>query len=198
MTNFFISLSTLAAASLAGSSAYAQPLEAASIQKTEATEDAARAEVARDVVLLYFPEENREETLRNMLDPVFDTIIGSFMQNGDLQEALTQNPKMRKVFDDFIASEREETMRIMNQNFPTLMDAMAGAYARNMTTEELVDLRAYLQTESGQSFINVSMNIFSDPGVQAAQQSIMAQSLEKMPAKTEKLIADLRAALEES
>ncbi len=198
MTNFFISLSTLAAASLAGSSAYAQPLEATSIQKTEATEDAARAEVARDVVLLYFPEENREETLRNMLDPVFDTIIGSFMQNGDLQEALTQNPKMRKVFDDFIASEREETMRIMNQNFPTLMDAMAGAYGRNMTTEELVDLRAYLQTESGQSFINVSMNIFSDPGVQAAQQSIMAQSLEKMPAKTEKLIADLRAALEES
>lgn len=171
---------------------------AAYAQDTEAAAGQTRADLARDVVLLYFPEENREETLRGMLDPIFDTMIGSIMQNGKLQEALREKPKARKVFDDFIVGEREEAIQMLDRNFPMLMDAMAGAYARNMTTDELVELRTYLQTDSGQSFIKVSMNIFSDPDVQAAQQAMMAQSFEKMPAKTEKLMADLRAALEES
>lgn len=149
--------------------------------------DAQRLKAARQVISLYYPEDRREEDLRKMLEPMMQTIERGILQSPEMATMAEENPKKLAVFQDFLAEETESSLLQLNKNVPALLDAMAQAYARKMTAEELNALYQYLSTPSGQAFINTSTGIFADPDVMRTQQTMMTESFATMGERMKKL-----------
>ncbi|MEI5579229.1 DUF2059 domain-containing protein, partial [Streptomyces brasiliscabiei] len=90
-----------------------------------------------------FPLADREQTF-------FGAIDALLVQMRTVQLAQIQNEPgaatiINRKLDGFIAQGKV----VLRAHIPALMDAMARAYAREFTRDELVDLRAFARTPAG-------------------------------------------------
>jgi hypothetical protein len=94
----------------------------------------------------------------------FKAILPLIMQN--LKPAIVQNrPDVEKDFDAITPAMIDMAM----SKLPALTELMAQVYARNFTTAELNDLKAFYKTPTGQKLLQ-SMPVITQQSLAAGQQ----------------------------
>ena len=108
-------------------------------------------------------------------------------------EEQLQDPKVKAVFDRFLARQQQLTLDQVNDQLPGLFDAMARAYARRFTVGQLGEIEAFFNTPTGRAYMTESMSIMSDPDIAAWQRQSIAASMDRLPTELERLRKDLEA-----
>lgn len=124
--------------------------------------DALRLAVAREVVALAWPPEQREAMMHKLM-----TAMTSQFKASVRLETIT-DPGLKKIMEDYFDSIPTFLQPSVSDFLPKQMDAIAHAYARKFTLVELQDVRTFAQTPSGSRFLHESMDVMSDPDVAAA------------------------------
>ncbi len=138
------------------------------------------------------PPAQREMMVAGMVEAMLNNIASGVMNNGPLKQVFEQTPAARPVFERFLARQRDLAQLSMRQNLPSMIDAMAIAYARRFTPAQIEDMAVFFATPTGQAYANESLSIMSDPAVAGWQQRVMAQDMERLPAEMTRLANELR------
>ncbi|MBS0255873.1 MAG: DUF2059 domain-containing protein [Proteobacteria bacterium] len=87
-----------------------------------------------------------------------------------------------------------ELTKVMTASEPELRDAMAEAYARRFTLDQLNDINHFFASPSGQAYATNALTLMSDPALAARMQSLGPRIAGMMPeilAKARQSAADL-------
>ena len=106
--------------------------------------------------------------LRNMISGIVDGTPG-------LKQELDTKPRVKAVFDSFIARQQSLSEADINKGLPALVEAYAHAYARNFSQDELVRIKTFVSTEAGTKFMQRGNMLMSDPDVAGWQRRVTEQ-----------------------
>jgi hypothetical protein len=154
----------------------------------------ARLALSRTAVQGLLPDGTYARMMDGVMHGVADRVLG--LTAADLGQAganakadtTTLRDKMAKEDPNF-----EERMRIMEKIIgeefakmtaiiePRLRDGLARSMARRFDEKQLVDLNAFLATESGRAFGRQSMAMWVDPDVMRAMISTLPEMMKGMP-----------------
>lgn len=140
--------------------------------------------VANDIVAIQFPPEQREATMRQMMDALshqMQVTWGSAIEDEGLRAILS------KDLDQFA----DRIMPVVNKHIPNIMNAMACAYARNFEISDLRNVRTFAQTASGAKFLQIGPKAIADPSVAAANQAYFSEVQTYFTEYMEKVNADV-------
>ncbi|RZF60721.1 DUF2059 domain-containing protein [Sphingomonas populi] len=112
-----------------------------------------------------------------MMRGALANIQQGMFQDGGLATMVGDDPRLRKVFEDFMAEQQKRSLETMRAGLPGMTAAMANAYARRFDLTQLRDLKTFFQTPTGQAYAQASMTIMSDPDVAAWQRDLMKRSM---------------------
>ena len=140
--------------------------------------DPDRIEAARELLDILMPSAQREAMMIAMIEPMVANLEAGMMQSPELDAALTDNADIRALFMEFMATQRVRALESATANLPSMMEAMSRAYARRFTRREMREIGSFFETEAGQSYLEQSNSIMSDPDVAAWQRQTMAQSMQ--------------------
>jgi hypothetical protein len=124
-------------------------------------------------------------TMNNMMQGI--------TRNPEFQSALDSKPGARDVFNRFADRQQEIGLADLRAHFPAMFDAMAHAYARRFTIDQMHELEAFFGTPTGQFYMSQANQIMSDPDVAAWQQSIVTRTMARMPEEVAGLQRDIEA-----
>lgn len=149
--------------------------------------DPERLAIATEVIDAGFPLADREQTF-------FGAIDALLVQMRTVQLAQIQNEPgaatiINRKLDGFIAQGKV----VLRAHIPALMEAMARAYAREFTRDELVDLRVFARTPAGRHFFLRSSSILRDPDFAAANMAYARELQPSIARMREELTAELKA-----
>lgn len=154
-------VSSAAAAALMLVASQSAALAASPTHAAAQTVDEPRLTVAREVVALAWPPEQREAMMHKLM-----TAMTSQFKASVRLETIT-DPGLKKIMEDYFDSIPQLLQPSVSDFLPKQMDAIARAYARKFTLDELRDVRTFAQTQSGSRFLHESMDVMSDPDVAA-------------------------------
>ncbi|MDT8760359.1 DUF2059 domain-containing protein [Sphingomonas psychrotolerans] len=120
-----------------------------------------------------------------MVRPVVDNMRQAMSTDPQFVALRNENPKFGPLFDDFMASEFEHSLATTKAAMPALIDAMARAYARRFTIEQLTAISAFFDTPAGRAFVDQSMTIMSDPDILAVQRKMIAEAVTGLQKRAE-------------
>ena len=171
----------LGAALLAGaimpSAAHAQAPAAA-----VAAPDPARLAAARELIDVLMPPESRAQMIEAMIAPMLGNLQQGMAQSPMFSRAMAEHPEMQTRFATFLERQQVRTMTLMRDALPSMVDAMARAYARRFDVAQCRDIKAFFATPSGRAYMQQSLTIMADPDVAAWQRSMMESSMAHMQA----------------
>ncbi|WP_114226428.1 MULTISPECIES: hypothetical protein [Sphingomonas] len=179
-----ISLSAALLAVAAPAALHAQPASVA-----VAPDDAARRTEAHAIIEVMFPPATREATMQKMMDTLTATMLQTF------KLPTVDDPGLKAMFDRFIASARAEAAANARANFPKSLAAMEGAYARAFTLAELKNIHAFALTPAGSHYLQRSLELVSDPEVQAVAKEAVEQGRARSQVKVAQFKAEVLAYL---
>ncbi len=178
---------------LFASALVAAPLHAQSAAgpavETPAPDRVAAAEKLIDAMM---PASQRQAMMAQIVSATMANISAGMEQRFSAEEQL-QDPKVKAVFDRFLARQQQLTLDQVNDQLPGLFDAMARAYARRFTVGQLGEIEAFFNTPTGRAYMTESMSIMSDPDIAAWQRQSIAASMDRLPTELERLRKDLEA-----
>lgn len=126
--------------------------------------DPAALALARDVIELAFPPERRAAMFARVTEAMVtqsrEAVRG--MTSGSLDEGA------QPILDRFLRRMLDEANRSVVANSAPLFAAMARAYARQFTLDELTQIRAFVATPAGAKYIQRSADLLADPDVAQA------------------------------
>ena len=157
----------LAAALLAmAAPAMAETVTAASAAAkapTPITVDPAKLALAREVIGTMFPAGSRDAMVAGMLNNVLQQFrAGTALPRG------FDDPGLRAVMDNAIASVPARLKPILAEHLPRLWEAMARAYTREFSLAELRDIAAFARSPTGRHYLQRSPAVLGDGDVAAA------------------------------
>uniref|UniRef100_UPI003A89FB63 DUF2059 domain-containing protein n=2 Tax=Sphingomonas sp. GlSt437 TaxID=3389970 RepID=UPI003A89FB63 len=164
-------------------------------QPAEVAIDPSRFAVARDVVELILPPDQRDAMFRKVIDAMMANMIAGQSKALGLDEIFAENPEIRDIFGKFAVQTRNEALLDIKQSEPELLKAYANAYARNFTFDELVQIRSFLATEAGKKFATRSTALLADPDVAKWQRALFERAERRSEPEVEKLKADIQSAV---
>lgn len=126
-------------------------------------------EVARSIVAISFPPERRQE----MMDKTMASVVRQ-MRAGMGLGSIT-DPGLRKIIDNYLESVPALLRPATSAFLPKQMDAIATAYARMFTLQELKDIEAFAHTPSGMAFLQRNIEVLQDPAVAAVNTDYFRQ-----------------------
>lgn len=129
-------------------------------------------EVARSIVSISFPPERRQE----MMDKVMGAVLQQ-MRAGMNLDSIT-DPGLRKILSDYLTSVPDLLRPATTAFLPKQMEAIATAYARMFTLQQLKDIEAFARTPSGMAFLQRNTEVLSDPAVAAVNSSYFREATE--------------------
>lgn len=144
--------------------------------KAEAV-DPARLAAARALIDVLMPPATRDQMIVGMMTPMLANMRQAFTNSPEFAAALGADPRVKALFDQFMARQEARTTELIRQALPGMFPAMANAYARRFDLQQLRDIRAFFETPSGRSYMQASFTIMSDPDVAAWQRQMMTQSM---------------------
>lgn len=163
----------LALALVAAGSAAAQPAPAA-ISAAPSPIDPERLAIAQEVVALGFPPAQRQAMFMRVGDAFMKQIReATYGPNGAPPE-----PGVEPIFQRLADRLRAQVARSTAEASPELFAAIARAYARMFTRDELIQIRAFVATPAGAKYVQRSTDLLSDPDFAAANTAYMARYLE--------------------
>jgi len=101
-------------------------------------------------------------------------VAGMMQANPDIGQAFENIPELKPVFGRFMERQRKLAMDDLRGSLPRLIEAYATAYARNFTSEELVEIRLFFETPTGRKYAQRSASLMSDPDIALWQRDISA------------------------
>ena len=184
------SLTYSAAAALALSSGFlvSPPLAAQAVTAENAAVAPEKLGIAREIVDAGFPEDTREEIFFSAIET-----MTAQMRNGMQSNYPKSDPEAEAILNDWLAEWVETGKKIVVRHIPALMDAQAKGYAELFTLEELRDIRAFVATESGQRFLQLSPSVMATPAFAEANQAYIQEIGAAFPAAQAELIERLKA-----
>lgn len=153
-----IILATLLAAATMGAAAPVAAQSAAEVAN-EADEAATKHAVAVRIVALAFPEKQRMAMFTGMIDAMSTQMTLPTDRDGDAQ--------VRAISDKHLALMRKDIMADLEVNSDGLFDAVAEAYVRGFSLQELQDIERFVATPSGAAYVQRSPQLLADPSVAA-------------------------------
>ena len=176
MRHAFLGVALLAGA-VAPSAAHAQGSAVA-----VAAPDPARLAAARELIDVLMPPESRAWMIEGMIAPMLGNLQQGMAQSPMFSSAMAQDPQMQTQFAAFMDRQQTRTMTLMRDGLPSMVDAMARAYARRFDVAQCRDIKAFFATPSGRAYMQQSLTIMADPDVAAWQRSMMESSMAHMQA----------------
>lgn len=152
-----------------------------------ATPDARSADLAREIIALGMPEEDRETVFSATMDQMLLQMREAQRQSG----IATDDPQLEAIIDENLAEFRDDAVEVMRNHLPSMMEAWAIAYANIFTHEELLAIREFVRTPAGQRFFQLSPVIAAEPNFAAANQLYMNDVMAMLPGLQESLKEDM-------
>ncbi|MDG2534346.1 DUF2059 domain-containing protein [Sphingomonas sp. HITSZ_GF] len=191
-------------------------IPSAPVKPVAAPADPARLAVAQRVVFKLVPEGVYKKMFATvfgeMTDQIFGQVgempVGEVAKLGGLSQAEAKalgDVKLREIMEIYDPAWRERQKRMM-QAFgtgmgdvmvkvePIVRKALAQAYAREFTVEELTDLDRYFATPAGAHYAAQSLAIAMGPEMTKAMTEMMPEMMSAMPVlmqRAEEATADL-------
>ncbi len=181
---------------LLGIAIVAMPVAAHAENAAPTTEPSAvRLAAAKELIAALLPAEQRDAMMEQMIAAMLANVAAGAKQGLDAQTAF-DDPRVSKVFEQFLARTQSETVAQLKAEMPALVDAMARAYARRFSETQLSEMKLFFASPTGQAYVRESMSILSDPDVAAWSRDSMARSFDKMPERIDQLRRDLEEVLD--
>lgn len=155
--------------------------------------DPVRLAAARLLIDQIFPPATREQMMNGMMAAMTANIRQPLMANPEFAAAVNKDPRVKTIFDAFVARQFARSTQVLNANLPGMADAMAHAYARRFDISQLHDLSAFFSTPTGKVYTANSMTIMSDPDIAAWQRNIMTQSMKTVQSDIADLVKQITA-----
>lgn len=127
--------------------------------------------IAREIVDISMPPDSREAMMQQMTDAIIaQAREGLSRAAGDLSD-----PAAQLFWDRYLERAREATRDLDNESMPAIIEAIARAYARMFSHDELVQIRAFALTPAGRRYFLHGADIFSDPDFAEANRAYNAR-----------------------
>lgn len=127
--------------------------------------------IAREIVDLAMPPDNRRAMMEQMSDTLFAQMRdGLFRSIGD-----RSNPATQQIFDRYLEQYRRLSNELSNDSTPAMMEAVARAYARQFSLDDLRQIHAFISTPAGTRYFRQATHLFSDPDVAEANRAYAAR-----------------------
>ena len=139
--------------------------------------DPARLSAAHELIDILMPPATRAQMVEGMMTPMLANLRQGMTQNPDFAKAMNADPRVKALFDTFMARQQARTMTMMRDALPGMSDAMARAYARRFDVAQMRDIKAFFGTPTGRLYMQQSYTIMADPDVGAWQRTMMANSM---------------------
>jgi hypothetical protein len=145
--------------------------------------------IAREIVNLALPPENRRAMLEQMSDTMF-----SHMRDGILR-SLGNSPDagLQPILDRYLERFRIMNNELSNEGAPAMFEAVARAYARMFSREELVQISAFASTPVGTRYFRQAPTLFSDPDVAEASRAAASRMMTALQPMMEEMQRDIEA-----
>jgi hypothetical protein len=166
---------------------------AAQTAPVAAAPDAARLAAAQALIEQIMPADRREAMIEQMVRPMIANAREAMANAPMFADMTRDNPKLASAMNGFMDEEFERSIATTKAAMPALFDAMARAYARRFTLDQMRDIGDFFKTPSGRIYVETAPTIMSDPDVMAAQRAMMTQTMSGMQERMAKLVETLRA-----
>jgi hypothetical protein len=156
-----------------------------------AAQDQRSLAVATDIIELSFPPAAR----RAMFASTVETFMAQARRASTEASGERLSPDVEAIIDRHLARARVEIDRVLTQASPALFAAMARAYARRFSYDELLQIRAFVATPTGAKFIRSGNDLMADPDVARANTAYMSAAFAALRPLEAQLMQELRAHL---
>jgi hypothetical protein len=144
---------------------------------TAADPEPARLAAAQALISRIMPADKRDAMVEQMLRPMMENIRGAVLSGPKFEAARADNPKLAATVETFMKEEFERSIETMKAAMPAMTDAMARAYGRRFTLDQLQALDTFFQTPAGRAYVEVAPTIMTDPDLLAVQRSMMTDAM---------------------
>lgn len=145
---------------------------------------------ARAIIATIIPPDKQAETFGS----VVATIMAQMRANASRQAL---DPGLKQVIDRFLDTLPDRLAPVTQRHAPQIVEAMAHAYTREFSGEELKELRAFAATPVGRHYLSRSAALIADPDVAAANAAYSRDAMELAAAMRPELIAAVNGYLAE-
>jgi len=128
------------------------------------SDEAARLTEARAIMAIRFPPEDRDAMFSTLFGQARDQIARGFPAN------LTgvDDPGLNAIMEDFRRAVTEHASPIYRQHAAEFVEALAAAYAREFSLDELKALHDFARTPAGRHYLSSAARLAADPAYAAA------------------------------
>ncbi len=193
MTMRMMTAAAVAVAAMAPTAVARATTTAPAVVETAPAPDPARLALAREVVDLAYPPATREAMFAGVMHAVTPMMQNMVDQNPELKAAFARDPRVRAIFDRYLAKIQARVSTQLNANIPALFAAYGRAYARRFDLKQLGDLKAFFATPTGALYTSRSLSLLTDPDVLAANATMMRGAMGDMRSDAQALVAEIKA-----
>ncbi len=155
----------------------------------DATElDPKAVALAQEILDIGMPPESRPAMFAGIMDSLRSQIRDSMSKitgTGDAEADAIIGRGIDRMYTEMTAQ--------MNKHLPDFYRAMARAYARQFSFEDLTQIRAFVGTPTGQRFFSRSASVMRDPDVIEANRRSMVDIMGLAPQMQKQMIEELAA-----
>jgi hypothetical protein len=148
-----------------------------------AAPEPARLAAAQALIGKIMPVDRRDAMVDQMIRPMIENMRGAMSSSPQFESLRSEDPKFGPAFDDFVKNELEHSLATTKAAMPALFDAMARAYARRFTLDQIRAISDFFDTPAGRAFAEQTPTLMSDPDVLAAQRAMMTDAMKGMQAR---------------
>ncbi|WP_404336070.1 DUF2059 domain-containing protein [Sphingomonas sp. MMS12-HWE2-04] len=152
--------------------------------------DPARLAAAQAVIARLMPADRRDAMVDQMIRPMIENMRSSMLESPMFKE-IAADPKVSGTFDKFINGQLDRTVALTKELMPAMLDAMARAYARRFTLDQLAAIGAFYDTPAGRAYAELAPTIMADPDVLAAQRAMMTRAMADAQQRIAAMVAEL-------
>lgn len=138
--------------------------------------------IATRIVDVGFPEATREAMFFGTVDQMTKQ-----MRDAMLNASPVTDEGALAILDQWLLDYVTNSKTLLRSHIPSLMEALARSYAVMFTQRELEDILAFVSTDSGQRFFQLSSAVIAEPNFAQANQAYMNAVTEALPAAQEDL-----------
>ena len=145
-----------------------------------------RQALSQEILAISYPVETREAMFAAVVDQLETQMMAAVSDD-------IKDDGAREIVSRFQRDLSQEQRAILNRHIPLLMDAWARSYAEVFSAEELRDILAFVETDTGRTFMLRSVEVMSEPHFAAANQAFMNEAMSAAQQRLPELYAELTA-----
>jgi hypothetical protein len=141
---------------------------------TQEAIDPAKLAAATQLLDIVMPPESRDAMIEAIMKPMMQTMMAGIKEMPELKKIFGVDAEVQKIFERFMERQKTSSIAKLQQELPNMMTAMARAYARQFSLQEMADAKAFFATPSGRAYMTKAGGIMADPDIVQEQRSLMS------------------------